>query len=122
MVRIGTPEVIKGGKFWYALVDPDAYKVHCFCFVLTWNEFIKTLINFFYFKDVMEIGDIYQYYLGFAKDYEAIMKSWGYCMPEITADAIVKKGEFDDVGTVNVLDLGCGDGLVGHALKKRGFK
>ena len=71
----------------------------------------------------MAIDNIHTYYLKFADNYETIMKAWGYCMPGATADAILEKGALTKAPSETcVLDLGCGDGLTGEALLKRGFK
>lgn len=72
----------------------------------------------------MEIGDIHEYYLKFAKNYDKVMKAWGYCMPEATVDAILKQCGLDDskLGSWKILDLGCGDGWTGKALRGKGFQ
>ena len=91
------------GRFWYSPTKEDFPKE---------------------FEDVMDIDNIHKYYLNFAKNYEQVMMAWGYCMPETTADAIISHGgiQKDSFGTMKVLDLGCGDGLTGKALKNRGFE
>lgn len=63
-------------RFWIAQIDPSAY------------------------RDIYAIPDIYQYYLKFAADYEDVMRGWGYCMPEVTADAIEKHGGIKDKVTL----------------------
>merc|ERR1719309_379511 len=48
------------------------------------------------------------------------MRYWGYCMPELLSTAII-----DHIGPSNhdlkIVDLGCGDGAVGEALRAKGF-
>ena len=49
---------------------------------------------------------------------------WGWCMPDIAAETLLK--QFFNKGKIcnskwKILDLGCGDGLTGKALYRRGF-
>ena len=55
-------------RFWFAKNDPSKY------------------------RDIYAINDIFEYYQKFVGDYEEVMRGWGYCMPEVTADAIEKHG------------------------------
>ena len=46
-------------------------------------------------------------------------------MPDIAADAIIDHGGLDpevNRASLKVLDLGCGDGLTGKAMHRRGFQ
>ena len=36
-----------------------------------------------------------KYYDNVAKDYSKAMKAWGYCMPELLADALIQHGGLD---------------------------
>ncbi|TRY73970.1 hypothetical protein TCAL_02212 [Tigriopus californicus] len=75
-----------------------------------------------YADTIMKIPNIHEYYLEFVSDYEKVMRAWGYCMPEATVEFIMDHAHLgSDVKNVQVLDLGCGDGLVGLNLKKKGF-
>ena len=117
-------------RFWFAKNDPSKY------------------------LDIYAIDNIFEYYQKFVGDYEEVMRGWGYCVPEVTVDAIEKFGgvadrcemhthlyQFAGMGIsdspawidlellrfrrnkedLRVLDLGCGDGLVGEGLRKRGY-
>jgi len=54
-----------------------------------------------------------------AENYEEIVRGWGYNMPEVVAGKIRELSKNPEV--LKVLDLGCGDGLVGESLKVHGF-
>ncbi len=53
-------------RFWFAVNDPEKY------------------------KDIYNVKDVYQYYQKFVGDYEEVMRGWGYCVPEVTGDAMEK--------------------------------
>jgi len=55
-----------------------------------------------------------------ADDYNEVVRGWGYNCPELCADKVNQL--FKNDKTIKILDIGCGDGLVGEALVKRGFK
>lgn len=60
------------GRFWLAKNDPSKY------------------------RDIYTINDIFEYYQKFVGDYEEVMRGWGYCVPEVTVDAIEKYGGVSD--------------------------
>ncbi len=65
------------------------------------------------------LNSIAGYYDNLAKNYDTAVAAWGYCLPEATVEDVIR---FTGLGVnVSVLDLGCGNGLVGAALAKRGF-
>lgn len=59
-----------------------------------------------------------QYYDGFADDYDKAVHAWGYCLPETSVEAAFNFGGLNS-NDVKILDLCCGNGLVGEALSKR---
>ena len=63
---------IFNGRFWLAKNDPSKY------------------------RDIYAINDIFEYYQKFVGDYEEVMRGWGYCVPEVTVDAIEKYGGVAD--------------------------
>jgi len=70
---------------------------------------------------VSGVKSVEKYYDKLAEDYEAAVRAWGYCLPEACIDSLVKYAQFDANDTnVTVLDLGCGSGMCGEALCKRG--
>lgn len=76
-----------------------------------------------YTNTIMNIPNIHQYYVDFVSDYENVMRAWGYCMPEATVEFIIDHANLSpDLKDTEVLDLGCGDGLVGLSLQKKGFQ
>mmetsp|Transcript_104962 Transcript_104962/g.203160 ORF Transcript_104962/g.203160 Transcript_104962/m.203160 type:complete len:480 (+) Transcript_104962:60-1499(+) len=72
-----------------------------------------------YVADINKITAPEEYYDSMAKDYEAVVRGWGYCMPEAAVDALEAHGGLEK--SIRVLDLGCGDGLVGATLRARGY-
>ena len=68
----------------------------------------------------MAIENVESYYNKMANDYENSMFGWGYCMPEVIADALLKHGKL--AREASILDLGCGNGLCGQALLNRGLE
>ncbi len=59
------------------------------------------------------------YYRNFAKNYEESVVGWGYSIPAETVRATLRS--YRPKTSADILDLGCGDGLVGVELKKQGF-
>ncbi len=60
------------------------------------------------------------YYDKLASDYDEAVTAWGYCLPEATAEALAKYTDWDPNSHLTLLDLCCGNGLVGQVLAKRG--
>lgn len=74
------------------------------------------------FKDASNFGmHAGEYYDTIAHNYEGIVRGWGYNMPEALVDNLEKgmKILHMKLDGLSVLDLGCGSGLVGVALKAR---
>ncbi len=65
-------------------------------------------------SDPAEVADRYD---AWAQGYDADLSSWSYQAPTLVAERVVsRQGEAG-----SVLDVGCGTGLVGRALRARGF-
>ena len=62
------------------------------------------------------VHKVKEYYDKIASDYEAMVRSWGYHMPEIVINSLVRHGSLGTTDNASVLDLGCGDGLCGQIL------
>ena len=56
-------------------------------------------------------------YDAWADSYDEDLLSWSYQAPTVVADIVVTRRP----GAASVLDVGCGTGLVGRALRARGF-
>ena len=63
------------------------------------------------------LKNIIQDYDDIAADYEDLVRSWGYNMPEVVVNALVKHAHIDEQSNRSILDLACGDGLCGQFLK-----
>jgi len=61
-----------------------------------------------------------QYFDNVCHKFESSMRYWGYCMPELLTSAITDQLSLPK--EAKILDLGCGDGAVGEALKAKGFE
>ena len=71
-----------------------------------------------YAKDInKEMDDIEKYYDDMSNDYENVVRSWGYNMPEAVVEALEIHGNLKKQNVSSMLDIGCGDGLCGHILK-----
>ena len=71
-----------------------------------------------YSKDInKEMEDIEKYYDDMANDYESVVRSWGYNMPEAVVEALEIHGNLNKGTVLSMLDIGCGDGLCGYSLK-----
>lgn len=65
-------------------------------------------------SDPREVADRYDEW---AKGYDHDLASWSYQAPEVVAEQVVSRTP----EMASVLDVGCGTGLVGRALRARGF-
>jgi len=65
-------------------------------------------------SDAREVADRYDQW---AKGYDDDLASWSYQAPTVVAQTVVSR--LREAGSV--LDVGCGTGLVGRALRARGF-
>jgi len=75
-----------------------------------------------FFNDIYQLTSLEQtaaHYAKFAADYEAAMEAGGYVTPGRCAEALVESGADK---AAPVLDIGCGSGLSGLALKAQGFE
>ena len=61
--------------------------------------------------------DVRTLYDGFSSQYNTAVGSWGYNAPELAADYLLRGVPLD----ASILDAGCGTGLTGAALARRGF-
>ena len=86
------------GKFWFCDHEGDISR-----------KYSKNI------NDPME--DIERYYNSMASDYEHVVRSWGYNMPEAVLEALITYGNLEQDRSFSILDLGCGDGLCGLLLK-----
>jgi predicted TPR repeat methyltransferase len=66
-------------------------------------------------SDPREVADRYDKW---AQSYDDDLASWSYQAPAVVAETVVSR--HPDAGAV--LDIGCGTGLVGRALRARGFE
>ncbi len=62
-------------------------------------------------------GEVADRYDQWAKGYDDDLASWSYQAPDVVTDTILSRHP----GAGSVLDVGCGTGLVGRALRARGF-
>ena len=65
-------------------------------------------------SDPREVADRYDEW---AQSYDADLTSWSYQAPTVVAETVVNRHP----AASSVLDVGCGTGLVGRALRARGF-
>ena len=64
--------------------------------------------------DSREVADRYD---AWAQTYDNDLASWSYQAPDVVAETVVTR----QPAAASVLDVGCGTGLVGQALRARGF-
>ena len=72
------------------------------------------------YRDVNDIpkDQVVQYYDRMASDYNrVVVGKWGYTLPSDVSDSVSKL--LGDRKGLRILDLGCGNGLVGAELRKR---
>jgi predicted TPR repeat methyltransferase len=62
-------------------------------------------------------GEVAERYDEWAKGYDDDLTSWSYQAPDVVARSVVARHP----GAGSILDVGCGTGLVGRALRARGF-
>jgi len=65
-------------------------------------------------SDPREVADRYD---AWARSYDDDLAAWSYRGPDVVADIVVSRHS----EAQSVLDVGCGTGLVGRALRSRGF-
>ena len=65
------------------------------------------------------LKNIIQDYDDIAADYEDLVRSWGYNMPEVVVRSLIDYANLSPYKTPKILDLACGDGLCGLMLKVR---
>lgn len=65
-------------------------------------------------SDAGEVADRYDQW---AKGYDDDLASWSYQAPSVVAETVLSR----QPDAASVLDVGCGTGLVGRALRDRGF-
>ena len=63
------------------------------------------------------LKNIIQDYDDIAEDYEDLVRSWGYNMPEVVVKSLIDHANIHPHRNPNILDLACGDGLCGLMLK-----
>ncbi len=68
-------------------------------------------------QDPSDPGEVAQRYDAWAQAYDADLASWSYQAPAVVADTVLTR----QPAAGSVLDVGCGTGLVGQALRARGF-
>jgi predicted TPR repeat methyltransferase len=66
-------------------------------------------------SDPREVADRYDQW---AQSYDADLTSWSYQAPTVVAEIVAKRKP----AAASALDVGCGTGLVGRALRARGFE
>ena len=64
-----------------------------------------------------DVGEVADRYDKWAQSYDDDLASWSYQAPTVVAETVLTR--HPEVGSV--LDVGCGTGLVGRALRARGF-
>ena len=63
------------------------------------------------------LKNIIQNYDDIADDYEDLVRSWGYNMPEVVVNSLFEHTNIFSEQEPSILDLACGDGLCGQFLK-----
>jgi ubiquinone/menaquinone biosynthesis C-methylase UbiE len=65
-----------------------------------------------------DAGEVAARYDAWAQSYDDDLTAWSYQAPEVVAQTVVTR----QPEAASVLDIGCGTGLVGRALRARGFE
>ncbi|HCB05000.1 MAG TPA: SAM-dependent methyltransferase [Nocardioides bacterium] len=68
-------------------------------------------------QDPSDPQEVAQRYDDWARNYDEDLASWSYQAPLVVADTVVARHP----EATSILDVGCGTGLVGQALRARGF-
>jgi predicted TPR repeat methyltransferase len=68
-------------------------------------------------RDPSDPHEVAERYDAWAGTYDHDLADWSYQAPAVVADTVVDRVP----GTASVLDVGCGTGMVGRALRARGF-
>src|SRR4029079_5229490 len=68
-------------------------------------------------EDPSDAREVAQRYDGWARTYDHDLTSWSYQAPAVVADIVLTR----HASARSVLDVGCGTGLVGRALRARGY-
>ena len=54
--------------------------------------FVDTETTDEFAEKLVDCPDVEGYYKDFAENYEQVLRNWGYCIPDLTADAILEEG------------------------------
>jgi predicted TPR repeat methyltransferase len=65
-----------------------------------------------------DVDQVAERYDDWAQGYDEDLASWSYQAPAVVAETVLSRRR----GAGSVLDVGCGTGLVGHALRAGGFE